>query len=354
MALLAMTRMTITGGWYGVYLLSRSAGRPFELKDDLRLGDGPNLLLGLSFSQIREVLSSGDTSLPLLDLDWSEAEGGGSVRNRLADGTEIVTLFGRYLDSDGKAPRGLFVGGAVPDIAAALGQNQSGMAFRNARGWHHIWCNVNEGLVEYGSDHVVSPGEWIFKGSRVIVEANDRVVLESQHELQLSAGRLRVERFAYFKAGLPFFRLGINFINVGDAPVRFAYAYGDEPWVGEFGSSEGNLGWVDGRIVSLTSFLDPGASQWAGIVDLKSDVANFISWVGAMAPDRVYFSNRPGTPKPLDLGVPLASNEVFIGLEWLDRLLAPGSALSLQLTVGMAPVGPDHAPSLPAGVIVTR
>jgi hypothetical protein len=349
----ATVKVTFSGHFYGLYLLTTPSGRPLEIKDDLRLGDGPRLVWGTSFGWIRELVSRGGGALPRLELDWDEHQGGGTVTNFLADGSVLQTVFGRYVDSEGATPHGLFVGGAIADVAATPSQNQSGMALRDARGWHHIWCNVNEAFAVSGRAELVTPGEWVFAGSRILVEAPDRVVLTSEHTLTVGAARLRMERYAYFKAGKPWFRLGVNLMNVGDEPVSISYAYGDEPWVGEFGSAEGNYGWTADGIATTVTLFDPRTMQYGGIIDAKTGLADFISW-SLSPPDIAFFSNHPGTPMPREIGQPLESNEIFIGLEWRDRLIEEGEVFSARLTIGLAGRGPNGHPTYPAGALPVR
>lgn len=349
----ATTHTHIKGRWYGLYLLKSKSGRPFELKDDLRLGDGPRVIGGFGFGGLREALGSDPVGLPRLALDWDDEEGGGIVTSMLPGGELLQTYFGRYVDSNGASPQGLFVGGAIPDVAEQPRQNQSGMAFHDESGWHHIWCNVNEILVVGPERRVLSPGEWTFKGSQVLAVAPERVVLSSAHEVEVGRASLRMERYAYFKAGRRYFRLGINVVNVGEEPVVLSYGYGDEPWVGEFGTAAGNVGWTSKGIVPVVAAIDPVAESWAGILDSKSGVANYLGWAGA-TPDAAYFGNHPGTPKRSEYGEVLASNEVFIGLEWRDRVIEPGETFSLRLTIGMAVPGPGGVPTFPAGALTPR
>jgi hypothetical protein len=157
-----------------------------------------------------------------------------------------------------------------------------------------------------------------------------------------------MERYAYFKAGKTYFRLGVNLMNVGDVPVRIAFAYGDEPWVGKFGSSDGNLGWTEEGIVGVVANVDTRANRWGGILDAKSGLANFLSWEGSR-PDVVFFGNHPGTPRPTEMGSALTGNEISIGLEWRDRVLQPGETLPIRLTIGVASPGPVGVPTPPPG-----
>jgi hypothetical protein len=350
--LLATTRVEIEGRWRGLFLLRARDGRMLELKDDLYLGDGSRLLVGTSFSMLRRWLGAGAPppapGEAALELDWDERAGRGQVRNRFADGRELVTLLGRYEDGDGGHPRGLFVGGALPDVSGDLvNQDQSGMALHEPKGWFHIWCSVNEALVDMDgpTQAIIYPGSFRYLGSRVLVQDARRVVLESNHEIALRRGRLRMDRFAYFTAGEPFFKLGIRLTALGPEPVTYSYLYGDEPWVGHFGTAVGNYGWVEGEVIPHEGKVDQVRHRWGGIVDLKSDHAAYIEWLGDDLPDDVYFSNNPGFFSDAAKKVPLASNEIFVGLQWVGRRLRPGEGRTIRLAIGLA--GRDPRSGLP-------
>jgi hypothetical protein len=345
--LAAATEIDIGGRWHGLFLL-RGRDAPLTLTDDLLLGDGTRRLAGVPFGPVRRLVGSTPArgALPRLELDWSDAAGNGRVVNRLADGTELVTFFSRFQDDDGLRPQGLFVGGAMPEVAGAGAADESGMSFHDARGWHHVWCNVNEALFVDDAREAWTPGRWTFLGSRVLIADPERVVLESAHTVPVPGGLLRVNRYAYFRAGAPFFKLGIRVENSTDRPIRFSYAYGDEPWVGHFGSSQGNIGFVPGALVRVESPFDP-RERWAGILDEETGVAAFLAWPASALPDLGYFANQAGF-KTAKAGAPLDSNSVFIGLEWLRRPLAPGEGTSIQLSVGMARShAPGQVPELP-------
>jgi hypothetical protein len=348
--LAAVTDFELSGRWHGVFLVRGKGGAPLVVKDDLLLGDGSRLLAGVSLSRLRSLLlPTASAARASLELDWSVAEGNGLVRSRFADGTELVTVFSRFDDDEGHEPRGLFVGGALPDVAASAQQDESGMSFRDGDGWHHIWCSANELLLDLPAGRSWYPGAWRYLGGRVLIQDSDRIVLESSHAVPLAAGTLRVDRYAYFRAGLPWFKLGMRFTNAGEQPVRFAYAYGDEPWVGHFGSAAGNVGWLRDGIVRVEGPV-PRDGRFAGIFDEQSRLAAFAAWAADTAPDRAYFANQPGS-RFRRLGQPLASNEVFVGLEWLDVALRPGESRSILLTLGMAKPGASQVPSLPDGAL---
>jgi len=356
-AFTAATRVTVRGHFYGLYLLKTESGRPLELKDNLRFGDGPRVLAGVSLGAIRELFASQPPAGPRLEVDWDQADGGGVIKNILADGRELRTFFGRYVDDEKKPVHGLFVGGAISEVAADVtggrAQNQSGMAVRDAHGWSHIWCTVNEALMIVGLRRVITPAEWKLVETRVLVDSARRVVVRSEHDLEIGEVHLRMERYAYFRAGQPFFRLGVNIMNVGEEAVRIHYAYGDEPWVGEYGSAAGNVGWTAAGLVTTVSSFERADAPWAGITDVSSGQANFVSWEGS-PPDKGYFGNRAGTPLPDEYGAPLSSNEVAIGLEWRNRSVEPDGVFRVALTIGLADRRSDGSPALPAGVLSPR
>lgn len=340
--LLATTRIQVEGRWRGLFLLKAKDGRMLELKDDLYLGDGSRMVAGVSFSGLRRWLGA-TAAAPApgeaaLELDWDERTGRGMVRNVLGDGRELVTLLARFEDDVGGHPQGLWVGGALPEVASdAATQDQSGMALLDGGRWIHVWCNTNEALVDMdGPYQTIPPSSISFLGSRVLVHDARRVVLESNHEVTLRRGRLRMDRFAYFQAGRPYFKLGIRLTALGPDPVTYAYLYGDEPWVGRFGTASGNVGWTERSLVPVEADVDPRANRWAGIADLKTGYANYLEWVGDDLPDDVYFANRAGPHARAEERRPLDSNEVFIGLQWVGRRLEPGEGRIMRLVIGLA------------------
>jgi hypothetical protein len=345
-AFAATVRVEWSGRRFGLYLLRSPSGRPFVLKDDLRISDLPRYLAGHSFRRHDARPPHGQP--PHLHVEWDAADGSGYVTHRLADGRVLETVFGRYQEDDDREPQGLFVGGAVPEVVARYGFDESGMSVRDARGWHHLWCTVNEAWLLAGRGRNLYPADWRLVGSRVLERTRQRVVIESDHRFVEGAFALEMVRRATFVAGQPWFRLEIRFVNVGDAPVTFTYGYGDEPWVGRYGSAAGNVGWLRRGLVTVAGRFEPVVEPWAGIYDAKSGDANFIAWPGT-PPDLAYFGNHAGAPQPGEIGAPLASNEVFIGLEWQRRTLAPAGSLLVRLDVGQAELDDAGTPILPDG-----
>ena len=350
---LALTRIEVSGTWYGVYLLRGSGAQPLELKDDLLLGEGNRVIAGVSFSRVREIARAGDRVQrdgAWLESEWDEAIGRGIVRNHLADGTELVTLLSRFDNggADGVARHGVFIGGSLPDVALDVAlQNESGMAYRERSGrWRHIWCNANEAVWDVAENREIDTWQYRYLGSRIVVQDAQRVVIESAHEVVVAGVTLRMDRTAQFLAGRPFVLLGVTIENVGARPVRYMFLYGDEPWVGNFGVAYGNLGWTADGIYSDEVQVNQLRHRVAGIVDTETGTANFLAWLGSELPDLVYISNDVGE---LHLGTPLASDHIFIGTEW-HRELQPGESRHVLLAVGMGERDPDGRLHAPAGV----
>jgi hypothetical protein len=338
--LLTLTRIDITGEGYGLYLVREAGAVQLRLNDDLLLGQGERAVGGISFSRAREIAHADDRMSrrgPYLESEWNEALGRGVVRNHLVDGTVLVTLLSRYENGggDGGVRHGVFVGGSLPDVAMDVAaQNQSGMAFRDQAGkWRHLWCNANEAVWDVDRGREIDTWEYAFLESHVAVRDTQRVVIKSSHEIAVAGVPVRMDRVAFFTAGEPYFDLAVTLENVGSRPVRYLFLYGDEPWVGSFGTSTGNLGWTEEGVFADESSIDARRLRGAGIVDSGSGTANFLAWFPENVPDVVYVSNEMGRLNP---GVPLASNEIFIGLEWRDRVLAPGELHRFRVAIGMA------------------
>jgi hypothetical protein len=342
----AAVRVEWSGRDFGLYLVRSTSGRPLALKDDLRVSDLPRYLGGVTFPRQGSRPRAGDRA-PHLDVQWDAVDGSGFVTNRLADGRVLETVFGRYQEDDDSEPHGLFVGGAVPEVVARFGFDESGMSVLDERGWHHLWCTVNEAWLLRPRGRYLYPSDWRLVRSAVVSSTPEQVVLESEHRYSEGSVTLGMLRRARFRAGQPVFRLEVAVVNLGDEPVTFTYGYGDEPWVGRYGTAAGNIGWLREGPVGIAGLFDPHEERWAGIYDRKSGVANLIAWPGD-APDVAYFGNHAGTPRAAEVGAPLASNEVYVGLEWRHRTIGPGRSQVVQLDLGLASVLPNGRPAHPA------
>lgn len=354
-------RFDIKGHFDGLFILAGRDGGRYEIKDDLYVGDGERLKWGMDFGDVRlnisRLVTRTEPARPYLYSEWDATDGSGFVRNFLPGGRELFTSFGRFMDDDGRYVHGLFVGGGL--AASILGNdnafmNSTGMSWFDGARWYHIWCNVNEGLIAGKSGEPVPPSRWRFLGSRFINKSERSLVLASSHEATIDETPLQVDRYVYMAAGDTFFVLTIRITNLGAAPASFYYVYGDEPWVGNYGSSRGNVGWTRDGIIQYETTIDSRRLSYAGMVDYGNEAAgeahdrtltaNFIEWFGDDRPE-VYFANDSTGVTPGDRKIPLSSETRFIGLQWGPRQLQPHEAATYVIAVGMA--GHDPATGFP-------
>jgi hypothetical protein len=348
-------RCNIKGHFEGFYLLHDHGAGTYEFADHLFVGEGKDLIYGKDLplnpsGMLGALLPTHDEDKSHLHCDWSPRDGSGRVSQYFADGTQLVTYFGRYLDEDAEV-HGLFVGGGMPDTVAKnvnYNMNNSGMTYGDGKRWYHIWCSVNEGIGIPDSEKMLTPAMWRFLGSRVVSKSPSSVIITSSHGVTISGVPLNIDRRVSFAAGESYFTLAIRITNKGSVPVTYEYNYGDEPWVGYYGTSLGDVGWVKDRVLNYEEVLDSSKYQYAGIADLGNRVigekpiytnlANFIEWFGPERP-MVYIANRQGYPPLPGAKNPLESNERFIGLEWV-RSLQPGETAEIRLAIGMAAYDP--------------
>lgn len=361
----AVVRINYVRHCEGVYLLKQSSFR-YELTDDVMLGEEDRVVWGFSWDSALRALSPKRAYAhgePRLKYEWFKSDGSGYVRNVYPDGREILTCFSRYYDSLNKVPMGLFVGGGLPYHTRGdeeVTSNDTGMAYYDGKRWYHLWCNVNEAISPASTPAVMlAPSQWEFLGSKVVEATTKRVVLKSSHRVSLDGTTMRIDRYVVFKAGEPYFILLNRIWNAGTTAGAYIYTYGDEPWVGNYGSSGGNIGWLRDRLLPYEGGIDPRKNNFAGMYDLGNGAtgeqgnftrkANFIEWL-ADPPDIAYFSNNFGSFAPESARVPLnsADNRV-ISLQWGARRLQPNEAALYILAIGMAdnrsasgiPIKPD-------------
>ncbi len=359
-AIITMVRFNITGNYEGIFLLKAENGALFEVQDDLYLGEEQRYIWGIDLDDWKQSFNDSASALaadkPSLYYEWNDKKGNGFVRNHLPGGKQILTCFSRFVDDGDAEVSGLFVGGGLPEEVREndiVKKNATGMAYYDGGRWYHIWCNVNEALSNSRLT-AIPPSSWKFLGSRVLHHNAEDLILESSHEVIIDEVPLRVKRIAYFKAGEPYFILSIRIENAGDRPAIYYYNYGDEPWLGNYGTSGGNVGWasdgVSRYIYNYKGRLNTKLFHTAGLFDLGNDAigeghdftftANFITWYSDVEPF-VYFSNGPyDFPQINENKIPLSSNSRFIGLQWGPRKLQPGLAETYTLAIGMAELDP--------------
>lgn len=362
---LSGVRVRVMGHLEGIFLLRGENGGVL-VSDDFMLEESKLVLWGLSIEPLKHLFAA-KTGVPgkaRLEYEWFRWDGSGFVRNIFPDGRKLRVCFSRFVTDNGGEVKGLILGGGLPFAEGKKHGNNyddTGMAYYDGATWHHIWCNANEAFIlGPQQDYKVEPHDWEFRGSRVLEEDGQHLLLNSSHRIRHETTLLDVDRFALFQAGKPYFLLAQRVRNNGRLPVRYSWVYADEPWVGSYGSSRGNVGWSSGRFHYYEGKLDPGSSSFAGIADMGnpaageisgsySGMANFIEWFGSRPPTFVYFANQIGRFAEEGQKVPFASlMNRCIGLEWWPEPLAPGDEHIYLLAIGMAEKGVDGNPVKPA------
>jgi hypothetical protein len=356
-----MPKITITGNYEGIFLLKGRNGSWLELKDDLYLNESQRYIIGLDLEKEKQFVTTlfqtHSPGVPYLYVEWNKNKGDGFIRNYLPGGKQLFTSFSRFIDEGGSEVSGLFVGGGLPEAVeevAGAKLNETGMAYYNGARWIHLWCSVNEAISNFSSFVPSYPSSWKFLGSHILHQGKEDLVLKSSHEIMNDNVPLHMDRYAYFKAGETYFILEIVIKNIGTRATTFFYLYGDEPWLGDYGSSAGNVGWAEDGMHKIDGYLNIENNHYAGFYDYGNDVigephnftraANFIEWFGSERPS-VYFSNDIFFIPQHNKKTPLSSNARFIGLNWGPRTLEPDQTVTYTIALGMA--GHDDTADIP-------
>jgi len=342
----------------GLFLFKNKQTGQFTLTDHLLVGNEKQLIYALNFRNnsyrmVSRLFPHHKEGVDHLHVEWHPKDGSGLVSSYFADGTGLVTYLGRYLDAEEEV-HGLFVGGGLPETVesnVAYNMNNSGMTYYDGKRWYHIWCSVNEGIVNPLTGNSFTPSKWEFLGSRVEKRSDSNVIITSSHRIAINQVPLKIDRKMSFTAGEPYLNLDIKVTNTGTVPVNFNYLYGDEPWVGYYGTSLGDVGWTSDGIVEYETFVDTKTHSFIGMADLGNrligerpvytNLADFIEWPQEARPDRAYFINDQNKMPQKGTKVPLESNERFLGVEW-QRTLQPAESTTFRLAIGMAPFNPAN------------
>jgi hypothetical protein len=350
-----------------VYLIKDAEG--IKLKNDIDSNEVDNLVFMFDFSCLMNLFirsASALSNTSLMELTWDKDGGDGVIKEFRADGSKFLVVLSRYYDDGNIAPRGLFIGGDLPygdfDRWRERSRNNTGIAYYDGNRWYHIWCSINEGLSINGDRRVFYPRDWFYEGSRVVENSGSEIIIESYHSLSPKINNEKVNLFMkrtlWKKRDEDYVVLKIDIKNMGDRVVSYNLSFGDEPWVGDFGDSRGDVGWYEGGILRYEGHISPLRFRYGGYWDIGNDLigerwpftgyANFIEWLDN-PPNYVYFSDSFGE---VNENSPLSSrfNRV-INLLWLYQVLMPGESKTYTLALGMA--RPPHSGGLPIKPLIT-
>lgn len=351
-----VTFFNFYGDWEGLYLMRGANGYRYEITDDLFPDGVHRLIVQIPTGWLARYFSIARTcnasSGNCMQYEWNEQAGRGFILNRHADGKKLLMCFSRFKDDSGLTPSGIFIGGGLPEYEEenpAVKLNETGMAFFNGKQWYHIWCSVNEAIASgLNPQNIYFPSQWKYLRSRVLEQGDDHITISSTHELTVEGVPLQVNKYLFYRAGEQYFTLVTQMTNVGSKPTSFYYTYGDEPWLGNYGTSGGNIGWRKGALITHEGEIDTRNNSYVGMFDYGNSavgeghdftgLANFIEWRDDSRPDMVYFSNTVAgfsSKKPEEVPLTSPTNR-FVGLQWGPRVLKPGQAVSYTIAVGMA------------------
>lgn len=344
----------LTGDREGLYLLARP-GNVLTITDDLFPEDAEYLVTGFALTWFNKsvVVNKCDAlSGSNITLGWNEKQGRGYVKNFYHDGSKLLINLSRFKNEEGALSSGIFLGGGLPTSdpdSRIKDKDETGMSYFDGHRWYHIWCSVNEAVLPAsGTGKPIYPQQWHFLNSRVLEHSSNNISIVSHHWFAIDGVPVFVEKYFFYEAGDSYFTLVTKVKNVGVKPVAFYYLYGDEPWVGHFGTAKGNVGWLKNGLVKTEANIDTTLNSYAGLIDYGNDLAgesrnftgkaNFVEWDKSSRPDMAYFSNSAGRfDQSKGSKVPLSDDNCrFLGLEWGPRPLEPAQTFSFTLAIGMA------------------
>jgi len=237
-----------------------------------------------------------------------------------------------------------------PSINVVCAQDESlwdhGEAAEYAFGWSENYGTGPDGKrLEYVSGEVLE-------------STRERVALWSVNR----GGCYEFEKLAVAQAGERFWVIGTRITNRCSDPVSFDFFSGDDPWLGTYRSSDGDVGWTPAGLVRTETSFELGDFTAGGLFDLGnqalgqaegsfSNQANFLALdPGLPLPDQAHIANRFAhhrsevEPKrPLDNQTLTALN-----LGWTEQTLQPEASFEVAYAVGLAVTGePPTLPQLP-------
>ena len=323
-----------------------------------------------------------------VEIGWDPATGRGDVRQLLASGDILRTCF--HCGYAG------YTGGLV--IGSENGSGYGLYPAEPIRGFRaiNVFCAQDESIWDLDAGRDLGAGrdldadrdlgagrdldagvEWTYGWSEnlgkgpdgqrleyvrgeIVAAGPDRVTLRSEN----AGGCYVVTKVATTRAEAPFWVVATRVTNRCDHPVRFDLFTGDDPWIGTYRSSEGDVGWVPGALVRRETAFARGEFQAGGFYDLGnaaageaegafSGQANFIALDPATPlPDVALFANRfAHRPEEIAPARPLDNRSMTaLNLGWLGRRLGPGEGFTFAMALGLATVGEPPAVPQPAEV----
>lgn len=297
-------------------------------------------------------------------IGWSPVTGKGDVIETLASGDLVRTCFHCAFPG--------YTGGLV------IGNmNGSGMGYypsKPVRGFTsiNVFCAQDESIWDldekaeysYGWSENIGTGpdgkRLEYVGGRILEHDDTHVILASEN----AGGCYRVFKVAVAQAESRTWIIATRIQNRCGRPVHFDLWTGDDPWIGLYASSEGDVGWTPKGLIRNETAFTLGQFTAGGLYDLGktgekegsfSNQANFFALDPALPlPDFAAFANRfAHGSKDVDPRRPLDNKSMTaLNLGWRARTLDPGQSMDLAMALGMARTsdgdGAGALPQLPA------
>ncbi|PIE17630.1 MAG: hypothetical protein CSA65_08380 [Proteobacteria bacterium] len=297
-----------------------------------------------------------------IDSHWDPKTGRGDVRQYFADGSVIRTCFHcRY-----KGYTGGLVIGNLSGSGSALYPKRPIRGFRRINIFcaqdESIWDRKERAEYSYGWSENFPPkdgGKRLrYRRGRVLEQSATRLVLQSEN----AGGCYKVTKVAHSERGARWWIIATRVTNRCSHPIDFDLYTGDDPWLGTYKSSDGDVGWTPAGIIRHETALGPGAFTVGGFYDLGnsavgqraqrfSNQANFIALDPATPlPDGAYFANRfAHDEREVDPKKALHNKTLTaLNLAWKGRRLASGEGFTFAFALGLAQTStPGATPRAP-------
>ncbi len=198
-----------------------------------------------------------------------------------------------------------------------------------------------------------------YVSGRVLSATEEEVVLSSEN----AGGCYQVNKIAATWAGARYWVIATRITNRCDKSVECDFFSGDDPWIGTYKSSDGDVGWTPQGLVRNETHFDLGSFTAGGLWDLGnqelgqkegsfSNQADFFALDPSLPlPDKASIANRfAHDESELDRSRPLDNRSMTaLNLGWTGQHLEPGASLDVAMALGLAETGaPGGVPRLPA------
>lgn len=296
------------------------------------------------------------------EMGWDPATGRGKVVENQDNGDRLVTCFhcgypgytgGLLIGNYGGPGMGLYP--RVPirgysEINVFCAQDES------------LWDRDEDIEYSYGWSENFGDGpdgkRLEYKRGQILVHDGHQVALASEN----AGGCYRVRKTVYTQEGWNAWISATQVSNQCDHPVRFHFHSGDDPWLGRYASSDGDVGYTQDHIVRKEESFVAGRFTAGGLYDLGnselgqddkgfSNQANHFALDPALPlPDFSAIANRfAHTPAEVHSDKPLDNKSMTaLNLGWRDLLLAPGESFHTAMALGLAQTGaPGSLPRVP-------